>query len=346
MNTVVGVGVDDGFRSTKVAFRGADGQICMLMVDSSARNGTHYAESGAGANSTSAGLYRVDDNTITVANSLDGDSIRQDGYHTSPTNRAMLQHALRQIPGLAGKEVFVTAGLPAEVFYRAGAIDTFVIDKKTANMIGSVEVLSGDKRAIAVKWSQVIAQAVAAYIDWTVDEKLNYIDRGTQALGVADIGGSTTDALIVNDGNIVLESVVTHATGTLDLYAELGDWLKHETQVALPRRKVSEALRQGKVLVLGREVDCREAITQAISHLAPRVIDACDRAFNRGASVDRILLVGGGASYFKDALQARYGMVELAENPLYANARGMLKQAESSIAQMGEKDAVRLRVAA
>ncbi len=321
----VSVGLDDGYAFTKLAL--PDGRL--IAIPSRARLGRAQvtwidsAEQRIFEYETEAQAYAVGE--------VDGEPTYFDAYPFSGLNRAIVQHALQRA-GLGGQSVHAVSGLPVGSFYFAdGSRREETLTKKRASLKLAVDPLDG-RLSAAIAFHEVIPEALAAWYDHVITESDGGVQLQSERLqvpiAVVDIGGRTTDYVVVAD------QAVRHSARPGSLRCGLLD-VKQRGGRGHPR-----ALRSGD-----RERACGgrgpaerpgAPVRQAPGRLgagadAPSASSssACtprpSASSGAGAELERILFVGGGTVALAAQIRDWFPNQAVAEHPAFANARGMLK---------------------
>ncbi|MCP4199543.1 MAG: ParM/StbA family protein, partial [Proteobacteria bacterium] len=193
------VGIDDGYAYTKIAL--PDGRV--HAIPSRARIGQsgvtwiHQAQQRVFEYETEGSIYSVGD--------VDGAPTQFEGYPVSGLNRVIVQHALQDI-GLSGRTVHVVSGLPVSAFYQKnGEQRSESIKKKQDSLKQSVHPLA-DMLSAGISFHEVIPEALAAWYDYVIVEEGDGTtldaDRLSVPVAIVDIGGRTTDYVMVKDQGI------------------------------------------------------------------------------------------------------------------------------------------------
>ena len=205
--SVVQVGLDDGYAYTKVAL--ADGRL--VAIPSRGRIG-HAGVTWMASGQPRIFEYDTEGSRYAVGR-VDGDSTCFDGYPISGLHRVIVQHALQEAK-LAGHSVNVVSGLPVSSFYfRDGQKRSQAIELKRASLKIPVQpVSSGGLYAtqtlpVSVAFHEVIPEALAAWYDQVIvpgKEGVALDARQLSAtMAIVDIGGRTTDYVVVKDQGVV-----------------------------------------------------------------------------------------------------------------------------------------------
>jgi len=317
------VGIDDGYAYTKLAL--PDGRL--LATPSRAQIGRSKVSWIRGAEQL---IFEYEtDGTIFSVGDLEGAPTRFDGYACSGLNRAIVQHAL-QCADLEGVDVNAVSGLPVSAFYRnAGGRRTSAIEAKRGNLLIPVQPKSA-ALAADITEHDVIPEALAAWYDHVIIEKDGEAHLDQERLGipiaVVDIGGQTTDTVVVRDQGILHGSSGSCAIGLLDVKETLADALGDRFDLdTLDDRLLTRALDTRVIRLFGRDYDASQEVFNAKHELVERLYAEIRRLLGRAVELDRVLFVGGGTLALADHISDWFPNQVIAEQPAFANARGMLK---------------------
>lgn len=319
----VAIGLDDGFAFTKVAL--PDGRL--VAIPSRARLG-HGDVTWLNGLAPQLTEYTTDDTVYSVGD-VDGDPTHFDGYPFSGLNRVIVQHAL-QSAGLAGASVHAVSGLPVSRFYRQdGQRRQDLITRKTQSLKRPVQPHDGRPSA-AIAFHAVMPEALAAWYDQVIIEtetgaKLDD-KRLRRPIAVVDIGGRTTDYVVVADQALRHAHSGSLLGGLFDVRHAVAQAIQQRFDLdALSPRTLDAALQQGRIKLFGRDEDVAAIVATARRQLVERIHGETQRLLGRGAELDQILFVGGGALALSDAIADWFPNQQIAPHPAFANARGMRK---------------------
>jgi plasmid segregation protein ParM len=317
------VGLDDGYAFTKIAL--PDGRL--LAIPSRARVGQsgvtwiHEAEQRISE-------YETEDTVYSVG-ALDGAPTHFEGYPWSGLNRSVVQHALQQA-GLAGKSVHAVSGLPVSTFYRkSGEHRQETIARKRDSLKQTVRPLSNALPA-SIAFHEVIPEALAAWYDYVIVELEDGVtldaDRVSVPLAIVDIGGRTTDYVVVKDQGILHASSGSLQCGMLNVKQSVADGIQERFDLeTLSEQLVSQAVEHKIVRLQGKEHDVAALVEAAMREVVERIHDETRRQLGLGIELDRVLFVGGGTVALSKHIANWFPHQTIAEHPAFANARGMLK---------------------
>ncbi len=219
------VGIDDGYAYTKIAL--SDGRL--HAIPSRARIG----QSGVTwVNDARQGIFEYEtEGTIYSVGDVDGAPTQFEGYPVSGLNRVIVQHAL-QDARLAGCPVHAVSGLPVSAFYQKnGEQRQDAINKKQRSLKQAVQPDTGILAA-GISFHEVIPEALAAWYDYVIVEKDGkaLLDEKQLSVPVAiiDIGGRTTDYVVVKDQGIIHQSSGSLQCGMLDVKQQVANGIQQQ----------------------------------------------------------------------------------------------------------------------
>ena len=319
----VSVGLDDGYAFTKLAL--PDGRL--IAIPSRARLGRANVTWIDNAEQRIF-EYETEDQSFAVGE-VDGEPTYFDAYPFSGLNRAIVQHGLQKA-GLGGHSVHAVSGLPVSSFYlKDGSRREETLAKKRASLKRAVQPIDG-RLSAAIAFHDVIPEALAAWYDHVITESDDGVQLESERLhapvAVVDIGGRTTDYVVVADQAVLHGSSGSLRCGLLDVKREVTEGIRGRFDMeVVSERSVEEAVQRGSVRLFGKDHDVSGLVKTAQRQIVERLHAETQRQLGRGAELERILFVGGGtvalASYIRDWFPSQ----AVADHPAFANARGMLK---------------------
>ncbi len=319
----VPVGLDDGYAYTKLVL--ADGQ--MFAIPSRARLGRanvtwiDSAEQRIFEYETEAQIFAV--------GQLEGEPTEFDAYPFSGLNRAIVQHGLQKA-GLGGHSVHAVSGLPVGSFYlKDGSRREETLASKRASLKQAVQPIDGRLPA-AIAFHEIIPEALAAWYDHVITESGEGVqlepERIRVPVAVVDIGGRTTDYVVVADQAVVHAASGSLRCGLLDVKREVAEGIRGRFDLEVVSERLVEAtIQRGVVRLFGKDEDVADLVQRAQRQMVERLHSETQRQLGRGAELERILFVGGGTLALAAAIRDWFPNQVIAEHPAFANARGMLK---------------------
>jgi plasmid segregation protein ParM len=321
--TPISVGLDDGYAYTKLAL--PDGRL--IIIPSRARVGKSgvtwidQAEQRIFEYETEDAVYSV--------GAVDGEPTHFEGYPWSGLNRATVQHALQQA-GLAGRSVHAVSGLPVSAFYRkSGEHRQETIARKRDSLKQSVRPLS-DSLPAGIAFHEVIPEALAAWYDYVIVDQGDGVtldaDRLSVPVAIVDIGGRTTDYVVVKDQGILHAASGSLQCGMLDVKQLVENGVQERFDLeTLGEQIVAHAVEHGVVRLHGKDYGVGALVDAAKQEIVERLHAETRRQLGLGVELDRVLFVGGGTVALADHIANWFPHQAVAEHPAFANARGMLK---------------------
>ena len=319
----IAVGIDDGYACTKVAL--PDGRLIATPsrahIGQSKVSWIRQAEQLIFEYETDGTVYSVGD--------VEATSTRFEGYACSGLNRAIVQHAL-QCADLEGALVKAVSGLPVSSFYRnGGGHRDAAINAKRENLLVPVHPRNGAMTA-EITDHEVLPEALAAWYDHVITEKDGVArldqDRVRKPIAVVDIGGRTTDTVVVRHQGILHGSSGSCDIGLLDVKESLSDALEARFDLqTLNDRLVTRALETQAIRLFGRDYDVSQEVLAAKHELVERLHGELRRQLGSAVELDCVLFVGGGAVALAEHIRDWFRNQLIAPQPAFANARGMLK---------------------
>jgi plasmid segregation protein ParM len=321
------VAIDDGYAQTKVYGERPDGTIGKYHMRSSVRPGRYGVGSISGDGFM--GLYDTEEGPFTASEDVEAESTQFDNFHTSTMNRVLVNHGLVGA-GYGGKEVNIITGLPvADFFGPDGAKDEQKIFLKKANLQKPVQLLSGSDKVAILKDITVGCQAVAAYIDYALNDNLKENENADVdgAVAIVDIGGRTTDiATVIGGSRIDHARSGTANIGVLDVYKAVkqGIWTELKVRDDFPINVIDKAVRKGTIKLWGQEQDVSTIIAAVVAEYQAKLAREIERRISTGAAMNAVVFVGGGSALFKD-IASTFRNGHMSKDPEFANARGLYK---------------------
>jgi len=291
-------GLDDGYGEIKVV---GEGQ--RFILPALIRAGARLE---LGANGRENAIYHTQGQSFTIGDGLDILNTRVDGYERSAMNRILCFHALLA-QGFQEGDAIVT-GLPIRLFFRPdGSINEEAVEARKASL--RMDVLDANHQRLPKPGKiDVVAQGLAAILSLEGDA------------AILDVGARTMDATVFQGGRILMDRTGGRNLGVLDMQKRFAERIAGRFAYPLEDHLVYKAFRTGKMKVMGKEYDLSADREAAIAEVAANIWQEAVGIFRTVQDVDRIVLVGGGAQF----LGTPYPHVEIASDPVYANAQGML----------------------
>jgi plasmid segregation protein ParM len=299
----------------------------MVVIPSRARIGRsemtwiHQGKQQVFEYETEGSLYAV--------GAVDGDPTQFEGYPSSGLNRVIVQHVLQEA-GLSSRTVHAVSGLPVSAFYRkTGEQRRETIEQKMSSLKLAVHPVV-DALPAGITFVEVIPEALAAWYDTVISEKdgNTALDKALLSVPIAivDIGGRTTDYVVVKDQGILHASSGSLQCGMLDVKQRVSVGIQERFDLeTLSEQLVAQAVDRKVVRLQGKDHDVAALVEAAKHEVVERIHAETRRQLGLGVELDRVLFVGGGAIALAEHIANWFPHQAIAEHPAFANARGMLK---------------------
>src|SRR3546814_14971530 len=117
-------------------------------------------------------------------------------------------------------------------------------------------------------------QALVAYYDYRYDDRMEILPDRAGSVAIVDIGGRTTDCVVINDWRIEHSRSGTEMVGVLDVCDKLKEVIRfrHGVQRDLSPAAYMSVLRTGRLKLYGKGHDVSDLGTPAISQVAGQVL--------------------------------------------------------------------------
>lgn len=298
--------IDDGSNYIKIAYNNEEGDAVVSSFPS--RVIRKALPSTAFGFSDSS--YQIEEQRFSVAKTANG-TIPTDNrsYQLSTHNRVLLNHALKTV-NVNDDDVSIAVTLPVGQFFNPdGSKNDELINNKIANAKGAITHLDGSK-SINIKTCYVLPEAVPAFVYAKHELKLT----GSRYL-VVDIGGTTTDLVVINSENQI-EEFESMNIGALKMLSQFSMLASEKLQLS----SLSDEIAIQGVLtgsVAGEDVSL--IATQVLKTFETSVNECVER-MGELRLYDGVIYTGGGANL----LNSDYVNVLKTKEPQFDNARGAL----------------------
>lgn len=320
------VAVDDGYAQIKLYGDAPSGRgIETFVMKSAIAVGRRGLGNIDGSESIDA--WRTEEGSdFSVSDKIETEGTQLDSFHFSEMNRVLIHQALYRA-GYGGKKVSLLAGLPVANYFDHGSRNDEAIKRKSDNLMRKATLTSSSDPSAEVVDVRIGCQAVAAYIDWMLDENLNEVKDIDSRIAVVDIGGRTTDiATVIGGSQIDHDRSGTANLGVLDVYRAVERSIQSKFKISdkFPLTYLDAVVRTRKAKVFGHVEDMSEIVATALSEQGSKIKMECERKLQQAATLDAVVFVGGGSALFSD-LPKLFRNGVLTPDPEKSNARGMYK---------------------
>lgn len=236
-------------------------------------------------------------------------------YASSDIYRALL-HAGLLLAGMDRINELVT-GLPVNQY-----LDITRRERLINQLAGVHEIAAG--HSVWVDRVRVIPQPVGGLLDYISQTN---VDLDDARILVVDPGFYSADWVVIARGDMQKELSGSSLQASSVVLQEVARLIAQEQDSPLSLEILEHAIRSGKshVLMLGQRMELRPYVEQATARVAPATVGAIQESLRTGGKMpDLIILVGGGAGFFRAALQAAFPRLRVVtpQNAVFSNARG------------------------
>jgi PRTRC genetic system protein D len=245
---------------------------------------------------------------------------------TSDVWRNLARAALTELTTANRAELRVVIGLPVAFYDDRQAVRDW--------LLGNHRVQREDRSAqtFQVISCHVIPQPFGALLSMALDNRGRIVDRtlASGTVGVVDVGGKTTNLLSVDHLSEIKGETGSVSVGAWDIVRTIQEWLAHHYPglEELRGHQVIDAITTRRVKYYGDTVDLSPIVEETLEPLAEQVLAEASRLWNVGATLDTILVTGGGALLLGPAVQRHFRHARVVEDPVFANALGYWRFAE------------------
>ncbi len=336
---IIYAGIDDGYRETKIYLSTGE----TVRIDSQAKSGEQTQISIGGGEKT-AFQYDVGKSSFVIGSISESDPTAFDEYPYSDMNRAIVTHALVQL-GLTDKhQLSITSGLPVKKFYRGKNINQEAIKRKTKNLLMN-DVVSVEHTVRGKHFStalipnivshKVVSEGIAAWMDYVIIRNSDgVLERNEEAvkqrIAIIDIGGRTTDIAVIQGGNLDFQRSTTIEAGMLNIEDHVKEAISDEYDFSPNVEQMNQLMETGFLDAWGDKLDVTAFIKEAKSLEANTIRAEITSRLKKAADIHKVIFVGGTVMSIRGLLEGVFKNQMIAEDPGFANARGMAKFAELS----------------
>lgn len=277
--------------------------------------------------------YRVGniDYTVDEKNNGEGVDDRKE-YHFSAIQCVLMQHLLQNLQLKNSDNLKIVSGMPISLFYATNnKRNDETIGRKQENLEKTVVTPLYNAEPIAIKNVSMLAEGVGAYLDFILNDKGEFVSGSEEeVVSIIDIGDGTTDIVTLRDVTVVdFDRTASQNIGVSDVKNEVRKILERDYNVTDETDfRINKMLYNRVYRVSGRDFSQDQIIailTEAVSNVLVRLTAFVKKTLSRSSDIDRILVVGGGATIYGPEIRALFPQAVDIEEPQLANARGFAK---------------------
>jgi hypothetical protein len=171
----------------------------------------------------------------------------------------------------------------------------------------------------------VFPQAVGIWFDWSSNNR----EKTHRNYMILDVGFNTVDVIFIKNGQVSKEgSWMLEGEGIIRVVNHLADQIQQKVGVGLTSHIAKSLLENKSITIYGKERSLEKIIAKLSSAYSERLFSILEqRCREEFRNVDRIIVGGGGAYYVRDSIPKRLrNLVEIVEEPEFANARGFVQR--------------------
>lgn len=188
-------------------------------------------------------------------------------------------------------------------------------------------------RSVEVKKTLVVPQPIGGFLDYV---RTNKVDVEDSRILVIDPGFFSVDWVVINDGNLQKQSSGTSLSASSVVLEQCAISIAQAHGAKISVEVLENAFRTGKnsIKVLGKQIDFGDFLSDAVKMVVPSVLDSMQKSIrNEYGEPDEVLLIGGGAQFFEQAVKSVFNRVSvnLPAEPVCSNARGFLIMANAVV---------------
>lgn len=333
---IIFAGIDDGHRELKAKFSTG----LQLTIASRAASGIVNKISINGSKN-SVYSYNTAEGPFSLGDIDNADDTAYDGYPVSAQNRVIVAHALR-MAGLDDRNMInVVTGLPLKRYYLKGKPNAQIISAKKENLLKrDVQGLDGYKPAKIMK-HDVLSEGIAAWISYILqrnEEGKVFVERERlmERTAIVDIGGRTLDIAVVKNWELDGDRSGTEEIGMISIINGARERLSDEFDgLDLSDEQVEQAIMTRRMKVYGQTHDVAGLVEASILSTVNGLRSNIKRRLKEAGDIDNVFFVGGTTKFLASHIQDWFKNQKIMDDPVYANADGMLKYAELVMGKKG-----------
>lgn len=327
-NKTLFVGIDDGYLETKLYLQ--DGTTARIPSQAKAGEMNQISINGS---ETTVFPYSTSEGKYIIGDLRESDSTSFDEYPMSALNRVIVAHALRRAGVPGNFELCVCTGLPVKKFYMAGAMNKKLVKQKIANLLkNDVKAMDGASIPKIVK-HEVVSEGIATWMDIVMVRGENgklTMDREQAAkrMAIVDVGGRTTDIAVIEKGNLDTSRSSTINVGMLAIREAVAEALTEKYGITPSVDQMNEFVDHKRIKLFGKYEYAEDIFAVSAKSTVARIQSEVKRCLGSAADIDGVVFAGGTIEQIRPYIEGWFPHQIVAEDPAFANARGMQKYAE------------------
>jgi plasmid segregation protein ParM len=137
----------------------------------------------------------------------------------------------------------------------------------------------------------------------------------SDSVGLIDIGTYTTDIVVIEDGRIIRRRSGGCRSGVSNLIAEIVEYLRSRYGVDVDNAQIPRAMIRREIRLRGERIALDETISGLAQQASTGLLEGIAGVWPNAAADLRVIVVGGGAPFFINAIRTRIRHAELLGEP-------------------------------
>lgn len=239
---------------------------------------------------------------------------------------ALALAALTECTAANFAELRMVTGLPVAFFTDRQAVRDRLLGEHKVQREGR------NRQTFRVIDCHVIPQPFGTLLSAVLDNRGRIVDQtlSSGTVGIVDIGGKTTNLLSVYRLAEISRETASVSVGAWDVVRAVQTWLVNHYPglEGLRPHQVIEAIIARQAKYYGETIDLQAAVEEALEPLAEQILAEVSQLWGGGATLDAILVSGGGAHLLGPYIQRHFRHARLVSEPVFANALGYWRFAQ------------------
>lgn len=225
---------------------------------------------------------------------------------------------------VGNQEVKLVTGLPVSYYEDKSKLETIMMGEHDFTRD------SREPQKIKVTSVKVVPQPFGTALNVALDMEGQVADAKalTGYIGVIDIGGKTTNVLSCYKMTERERQTTSVNAGAWDIVRALRIKLEQKyPELELRDHEIINVIRDKAVRYYGADEDVDDIVTECINPISQRIIGDAQQLWGGAASMDKVVITGGGAYIFGEYIKSHFKHAEVAELPEISNCVGYYKLA-------------------
>jgi plasmid segregation protein ParM len=315
-------GIDLGYNATKAVCE--NGKVCFASAVGSPDKARFCLNGDQGITLVSPDHVLVGDHAVTQSRFLNRREDRQ--WIESNEYLSLFYAAVSELTKATSVDLQIVTGLPVAFYDDAQTVK--------GRLMGEHRLQREGQRAqlVRVQSVRVIPQPFGSLLSEVLDDRGRIANAklGRSRVGIIDVGGKTVNLLSVNKLSEIGHETASVNAGGWTLVRAVRTWLSRDYAGLddLRDHDLADAIKNRAIRFYGRDVDDFGDVVDGLANdLAEQIIGEASKLWNGGATLDQIIVTGGGALLLGDAISQHWPHTEIVSNPVFANAVGYWKLA-------------------